>query len=100
MFYVFHVTAIPDILFKFTSEMADRRSYGPCSGFAEGTNRLSFDLALNIPQQIDVAYCSVAVKNFVQDFLHPSSSLAAGRALSAAFVVIKPCKVPEIFYNA
>src|SRR3954470_22587159 len=75
--------------FKLVAEMADGGSDRPGSGIAQRADGVAFDLRLDIPQQVDIAHLSFSVFNIVQDLLHPARSLAAGRALSAAFVAVK-----------
>src|SRR5690349_21216624 len=78
--------------FKLVAEMTDGRRYRPGSRISERTNGVSFDLALNVPQQIDVTHLSFTVFNIAQNFFHPARSFAAGRTLSATFVSVEACQ--------
>src|SRR3954469_12314997 len=72
--------------------MPDRSSYGPCGGITKWTNGIAFDLALNIPKQVNIAHPSFSVFNIVQDLFHPSCSFPAWRTLSTTFVAIESCQ--------
>src|SRR5215218_8401601 len=86
--------------FKFVAEMPDSRSHGPGSRIAQRANGIAFNLALNIPQQVNVTHLAFAVLDVGQDLFHPTRSFTAGRALSAAFMTIKPSQGHGMTHHA
>src|SRR6185437_15701989 len=81
---------IIDMPFEFIPEMPYRRRHRPCRRITQRTDRISFYLPLNIPQQIDIAFLPLPILYMPQDLLHPSRSLPAGRTLPAALMAVKP----------
>src|SRR5664279_235108 len=86
--------------FKFIPEMTDRCSHRPGSGVTERTNRVPFNLALYIPEQINILAFAFSLFNIRQDLFHPACSFAAGRTLSATLMTIEARERECIFHDA
>src|SRR5678815_1553714 len=84
------------ISIKFISEMTDSARDRPCCCITQWTYSIAFYLALNIPEQIDIGFCSVTIQDFVEDLFHPAGSFTTRAALAAAFVVIETSKGVKI----
>ncbi len=80
--------------------MADGAGNGPGCSITQRTNGVAFYFLGYIYQQIHIAQAAVAVLQAVQYLFHPAGSFAAGRTLSAAFMVVKAGKVPGVAHNA
>src|SRR5262245_38389336 len=77
---------------KLIPEMPDSSGYRPCCSIAQRTNSIAFDLALNIPQQINVTHLALAIFYVLKNLFHPASAFAARGTLATAFMTIKPCE--------
>src|SRR5574340_757435 len=100
MLHIFYGRRIADVLFEFFPEMTDGACHRPRRRISQWTDCFSIDFLLDIPKQINVCLFAVSVENAMKDFFLSPGSFPAGRTLSAAFVVIEACEVPEIFNHA
>src|SRR3990167_1728156 len=78
-----------DSRFDLAAEMADKPLDRPRGGVAERADRVAFNLPRDIEQLVDFGGLGVADRHALQNAPHPAGALAAGRALAAAFMLVK-----------
>ena len=71
---------------KLVPEALKGETHRPGRGIREGANRPAFHLIAEVKQQIQVAHRAFALVDPRHNVFEPARSLAARRALSAAFV--------------
>src|SRR5215472_3321791 len=78
-----------DARFDLAAEMADEPLNRPGRCIAQRTDGVALDPRRHIPEQVDLTLLGLAALHPLQDAPHPATTLAAGRALSAALVLVE-----------
>src|SRR5205823_11493745 len=78
-----------DPRFDLVTEMCDQALDRPSRGVAERANGMAFDLLGALQEHVDLTLMGAALGHTGQYPPHPSRSLAAGRALAAALMLVK-----------
>src|SRR5690606_39023601 len=95
-----HLVRIFCMIFKLFSEVTYSTGYRPCSGISERANSITLDLFCDTDQKVNVFHRTMTMLKTMQYFFHPSCTFTAWAALTAGFMVIKPCECPQISHNA
>src|SRR5262249_20750938 len=81
--------AAVDARLDFAAKMADQTLNRPGRRVAQGADGVGLDHRRHIPEQVDLALVGLAAFHPLQHAPHPATALAAGRTLSAAFVLVE-----------
>ena len=81
--------ALADALLHLGAKVADETLNGPGGGVSEGADGVSFDLACDLLEHVDLLELCVADNHAIHDGREPRTSLATGSALAAALVLVK-----------
>src|SRR6185295_8574719 len=71
------------------AEMAQHPLHGPRRTVAERTEGVALDLGRHVLEQVDLALLRLAALHALQPPPHPAATLAAGRALAAALMLVE-----------
>src|SRR6056297_3647926 len=78
-----------NVVLELMTEVAQEALNWPCRRFAKRANRVTLDLAGCRQQQVQVFRPALSVLDAPQQSVHPTGSLATGRALAAGLCIIK-----------
>ena len=78
-----------DSVFHLSSEILDESLHRPSCGVSESTNSMTFNLIGELLEHVNLCEVSVSLLYALQNVNHPTGSLSAGSALTAALVLVK-----------
>src|SRR5262245_61030612 len=78
-----------DALLDLVTEVAQQPLHRPGCAVAEGADGVALDLGRDLHQHVDLALVGAALRHAGQHAPHPAHTLAAGRALAAALVLVE-----------
>ena len=87
-FRVLSLVAVDSVL-HLTAEVTDETLHGPGGGITKRANCVTLDLEGEFLEHIDLSEVCVTLLNTCEHVNHPSSTLAAGCALTAALVHVE-----------
>src|SRR5262249_43283777 len=70
-------------------EMPQQSLHRPSGAVAEGADGMTLDLGRDLPQRVDLALLGTAFRHAREHAPHPAHAFAAGRALTAALVLVE-----------
>lgn len=78
-----------DSILHLATEVLYETLYRPCSSVTEGADCVTFNLEGELLQHVDLSEISVTLLNASEEVDHPSSTLTARSALTAALVLVE-----------